>query len=449
MAFTSLPIATADSALTGAEGVAALQKAHDMPSAADVNNSVKKSSARLLNKISTGSDAVILVGGDSTGDEDFEWVYKLAEWLNSEHPTYTVNYYLWDVGAKEFPTEATQSFAGSGSAVISLYNGSVGGSRNDYMLGERFNNFAYGKNADLVICNYGHNIAQNLTTESYIEDLYCMYLAFIASVIEANPSAGCMVIGQNPQRTNTKLSIVNSAAKRAAGNLNCDYIDAYTKFEELEKITILYLTADVVHPSEKGQTLILGAVLDKMTSGAEKPALNSLAQSNGNLIATSDAQFLAWDGAGLPNRFLRSGNTQLTKDFAVFESGKGFSVRIESSVAAAGNTFIQYTLDAGQLTDVLGKDILIAMRFRRPLTSTPVTSGKVEIFIDNSVRVETDEHNNLPIGAWSYRFISALIPLASTSVKLNFYADDSTNDAVVNIDAVACFAHEIPTNFTS
>jgi hypothetical protein len=31
MAFTSLPIATADSALTGAEGVAALQKAHDMP----------------------------------------------------------------------------------------------------------------------------------------------------------------------------------------------------------------------------------------------------------------------------------------------------------------------------------------------------------------------------------------------------------------------------------
>jgi lysophospholipase L1-like esterase len=42
MAFTSLPIATADSALTGVDGVAALQKAHDMPSAADVTASVVK-----------------------------------------------------------------------------------------------------------------------------------------------------------------------------------------------------------------------------------------------------------------------------------------------------------------------------------------------------------------------------------------------------------------------
>jgi hypothetical protein len=43
MAFTEFPIVTADSALTGAQGVAAIQKAHDMPSAEVVNESVSKS----------------------------------------------------------------------------------------------------------------------------------------------------------------------------------------------------------------------------------------------------------------------------------------------------------------------------------------------------------------------------------------------------------------------
>jgi lysophospholipase L1-like esterase len=60
MAFTSLPIATADSALTGTQGVAAIQKAHDMPSAADVQNNIE---SEILGNI---HEKAITFIGDST-----------------------------------------------------------------------------------------------------------------------------------------------------------------------------------------------------------------------------------------------------------------------------------------------------------------------------------------------------------------------------------------------
>lgn len=405
------------------------------------------SSARLMNKITTNQDAVVLTFGDSTGNESFEFLYKFAEWINATYPQYTVNYYLWDVSNKEFPATPTQVFTGTGSQVVDFYNGSVGGSRNDYMLGERFSNFAIGKNADLIICNYGHNIADNLSTESYLNDLYCMYLACISQTVEANPDAGCIVMLQNPQQSNTKLLTVRTQARACANNLNCDYVDAYQVFEDLGKSTIYYLPADVVHPNENGQSLIFNALLSKIGNGTEKPAKNIMELSGDGLIPDSISKFTGWSGTGLPSGFLRSGNATLTRDTAVFESSKGFSVKIESASAGAGNTFIQHELSSESLALCQGKTMTVGMRFRRPLTATPITSGKVEIFLDSTTRIETDEHDNLPIGGWHYRFMSAFVPTGTTSIKLNFYADDGTTDAIINVDSVQAWVGELAYEF--
>jgi hypothetical protein len=79
MAFTSLPIATADSALTGSEGVAALQKAHDMPSAADVTG--------IVTGITINSTYTVGAGGDyTTINAALESLSKTKKQYNSSNP---------------------------------------------------------------------------------------------------------------------------------------------------------------------------------------------------------------------------------------------------------------------------------------------------------------------------------------------------------------------------
>lgn len=59
-----------------------------------------KKSISSFNGLATALDirlfsTALQVLGDSTGNETFEWVYKLALWIKEKYPTWNVNYRLW------------------------------------------------------------------------------------------------------------------------------------------------------------------------------------------------------------------------------------------------------------------------------------------------------------------------------------------------------------------
>ncbi|MDH8096101.1 hypothetical protein QIG34_27495, partial [Klebsiella pneumoniae] len=48
---------------------------------------------------SAQADAYIIILGDSTGNSDFEWVYKWSTWVASKYPTHSVRYRLFVDGS--------------------------------------------------------------------------------------------------------------------------------------------------------------------------------------------------------------------------------------------------------------------------------------------------------------------------------------------------------------
>lgn len=428
-AINAFPIQTRQMALAAKSIENALFSAANMPSAAGQLMHVLTHQLR---------DATVLIGSDSTGNEAWEWVYLLATKYATEFPSFTVEYYLWDVSNKQFPDDAEVISTGTGQRTLRIYNGAVGGSRPDYMLGERFEKFAASKNADLIICNYGHNFAQDVDNASYVNSNLCKYIEFIDAVVSQNPCAGCIVIGQSPQRTNNKMRLVVDAANKVAGLLNCDFVDVYSEFESQGKDVSLYLENDVVHPSPSGMALVIDKIWRSHSSVVSKTA-RTLAQVTSNNIIPEDVSNLGlWIGGSAPEGFVASANANLDRDLAVFGVSGSSSLKLSPDVSGDGNVFIQHALDDESVRKLRGRRLFVSMRFYRPLTATPVTSGKIEILLSDGTRIATAEHTNLPIGGWHERIISADIPYNETEIKLNFYADSSSEDsaATIYIDSI-------------
>jgi hypothetical protein len=120
MAFTSLPIATADSALTGTQGVAAIQKAHDMPSAAELNLLNPTSRAMKLALKNARLPIPISIQGDSTANEDTEWFILAMAEMAAKYPAYNMIQYLWSDANQTFLPPTTKQIGTSGERYVYL-----------------------------------------------------------------------------------------------------------------------------------------------------------------------------------------------------------------------------------------------------------------------------------------------------------------------------------------
>ncbi|MDH8008385.1 hypothetical protein QIG60_26340, partial [Klebsiella pneumoniae] len=82
---------------------------------------------------SAQADAYIIILGDSTGNSDFEWVYKWSTWVASKYPTHSVRYRLFVDGSGWDP-EIVMSTGTTGRSIY-IDNVSVHGSTERYYKG--------------------------------------------------------------------------------------------------------------------------------------------------------------------------------------------------------------------------------------------------------------------------------------------------------------------------
>lgn len=398
------------------------------------------------------SDVVVLVNGDSTGNETHEWAYRLAEWYGSQYPEYTVLYYLWNTGTNDYDSAETIS-TGAGSNTLHFYNGSVGGSRPDYMLGFRFDNFCRNiPNADLYILNHG----QNMTDTTYDAETFAnrvgLYYENITQVIETHSGAGCIVIGQNPRRLSDAMNVCVDAARFAAGELGCDYLDVHYEFIKRDKDIELYATGDTVHPSYMGQTLFLNLITKAHSVSSFRSARNAIARRIENLITNGDFSSYTTATYDIPTGFTRSGNAATTEDAVVFNLADGStSLKMEPINPGSGNVFVQYQLSAQQAAKCEGKKIVVGMRFKLPNISTPATAAAIELRFgatpDPDDIIKTYEHDNQPLDRFVWRFLVVDVPAGETVVKINFYADSSSTGHTINVSRVFACVGSLPGSF--
>lgn len=282
------------------------------------------------------ADVVFLFNGDSTGNDNNEWIYLFAAYLGEQYPTHTVRYALWDdVNTLDYAALSTIS-TGSGARNIDIYNASVGGLDPIGMLDARFDNAIAAIPADIVVWSHGHNV--DLTTGVGI------FWTGFENVKLAKPDAMTVIVKQNPWRDSSSQDAAFGYAETTAGLYGDTVVDAYAKFIAAGKPPGWY--ADNVHPSATGQEEgFLAAVVqvwEAARAGAKAPSVAFLSTTAQNLLnldgSSVDQGYGYFSGyvSGTPTGWTFSGTATLSKDTVEFDSAMGdtFSLKIEQTAAS-------------------------------------------------------------------------------------------------------------------
>lgn len=207
---------------------------------------------------SAQTDAFIIILGDSTGNSDFEWVYKWATWVATKYSTHSVRYRLF-VDGSGWDSEIVMS-TGTTGRTIYIDNVSVPGSTERYYQGAmRSQIYNSGRTYDLVILNYGHN-------EGTTVPELTIQAGFTEGVLAAkqdNPGAPVIVTAQNPRRDFPDHSArAVSAWSRVAAVHGLGIIDVYSKFIDLGVPEDLY--TDFIHPNAAGMDVWAGVAIEAL-----------------------------------------------------------------------------------------------------------------------------------------------------------------------------------------
>ena len=204
--------------------------------------------ASMTNTIARLDDAsqplTIAVVGDSTGNNDDEWVSLTAERINREYGR-TVIYNPWLPATTAYG--AARTLPGEGEPVT-IWNFSAPGERSAYSI----RHLAVGvpETPDLVIINHGHN---ELPSEA---------AGFIGSLIDRvgelrDPAPALAVTLQNPRLDELGIEpsqrISSAVAELISEHPGAVTIDVRSAFEAAGPSTLTY--PDGVHPAPAGSRL--------------------------------------------------------------------------------------------------------------------------------------------------------------------------------------------------
>jgi lysophospholipase L1-like esterase len=188
-----------------------------------------------------GPEPAVVVLGDSTGDEEDEWVHLWARSLARERGAQVRD---WDATAEAYRAPVT---LGGLAPQVSVRNGSLSGARASYAT-ERLERLLP-TGTDLVLLSYGHNHGPADVAE--VGEL-------VDAVRRRAPRAVVVVVLQNPQLDDANAAVrrevARQAADRAVATLGVD--EAFA----VDPRPLETLLLDAVHPGPEGSGVWADAV---------------------------------------------------------------------------------------------------------------------------------------------------------------------------------------------
>ena len=191
---------------------------------------------------------VIGVAGDSTGNDNNEWVSRMTSAFASHYPERRVEYGLWSDLTQDYSSTRLLQ-AGTGSSSLKVYNGSMPGSTLAYHRGRV--SALFPERLDLLIVSTGHNYrAQD--ADPYLAEIG----ALVADVRALYPDVEVVVSSQNPSFSDGSWPAANvtahaarlAALRTAALSLGYGYIPVYEAFTAKPDGGRAWVMADGIHP---------------------------------------------------------------------------------------------------------------------------------------------------------------------------------------------------------
>lgn len=392
--------------------------------------------AALLNKIHRNlEDCQILVLGDSTGNDQNEWVYLMAQRLGPMFPAYTIKHTLWDPVGFAWPVPDVLS-VGTGAQSITVYSGSVAGARTTYAQGGLWGSMIQGLAPDVVMINYGHN--QGATPGAWFSD----YINLTEALLEVFPGAGIVQIIQNPETLNTlqgQRATVYEAIARMRGFGTVNIHQVFFDYGNWNPD----LMADNVHPNSAGQLLWVAEVMKLYTYDRLCPIRgnnsSSFMQRGIQLLVNGD---FALFGGALPDGWVvLAGAPTAAKDLVNFESPNGYSVLLSATGGA------QAAIGQGiPASYTKGRWITALVRMRIEVGATDNT-GVVGLY-DNVTGLlkDNDGGRGARGGAFRWVVVSKFIPVNAATVRIYIYPDTGVTNAQCRVDSASVVLGRLPMN---
>lgn len=233
----------------------------------------------LLGKLRLGvDDAYLVVVGDSTGaaSQTDSWGPRLAAWLASKFPAYTVLRYEWTVGSGYGSAVTVQT--GTGAQTLHFYNGSAAGQSIQYST----TNIAtlVPVTPDLVIVNHGHNNGESLTPNPPSQPGFrSVYLALLAEIRARFPRTGMLLTTQNPETSPVAGATITLHKQHAQAIAQIAAAEGMGLVDVMSAFTLSttsgLVSGDGIHPTSAGYTLWLQTVQAEFPTSL--PALSAVA----------------------------------------------------------------------------------------------------------------------------------------------------------------------------
>lgn len=398
----------------GREGLIYSTLAGSTAAAFDKASSLRQFWARVN---SNARDVKLIVMGDSTGNEDTEWVYLLAQWLGTQVPTHSIKYRLYNASTG-WPA-ATTLASGSGAYSIEVWNGSVAGSVAEDFEGSKEAMFWGSNEFDVVLVNLGHNYGTT-TTES---QAFMRFIGTVCNIRSLAPRADLLVTLQNPRRDTggaEQTARMVAAWRAVAAQIGCGVIDWHSGFLALAN-PAAYM-ADTVHPNDLGQLHVCFPaakhefVRPLALCGAVMPMPSPLETIGRNYI--NNPRFAYWT-AGVPNSWTLT-NATARKETAIAE---GSLYALAAVVGVSGTPVLTQVLAGAWLAPLRGKSITAVHRVRKPAGMNAL-AGRISAVSNNGSVSEfftSNARGDAGAGGWTWEVSQIQVQTDAVSLTINCY----------------------------
>ena len=342
-------------------------------------------------------DVNLLIQSDSTGDEQVEWVYKVAVQLADLFPTYSVNYYLWDDTTNNYLVADSLS-TGTGTFALDIYNGAKAGSTAQYFTANRKPNVYAGKTFDLIIQNYGHNQTSAGTLNKTVYRL----TESVSQLIADNQDTEIALTLQNIDTSVEDFTAIQVQATKIVADLfGLGIIDIRSIFrwKQLNGVLGDWMN-DSVHPNSVGQTVWANTVMDALKNPLKQKQnkIDSLSENFDSWTINSHLDNWVWTEAaplGWTQTF-----TTLSKELTIKET-LSWSTKCEGNDVTTGT--LTQNINGILTTRKQGSGLLFAARVYVPEGNTTDNAGRVDIASD--LGSEASSQYGEVFGAFSWRIV--------------------------------------------
>jgi len=391
----------------------------------------------LVSKLDRGvSNAGILVVSDSTGNQTNEWPYLVAQYLADKYPAYTVVARFWDeVGEVAYSSPVTVQ-TGSGAYTLSVWIAAKAGSVPGYFLGSRFAAaVADIGTPDVVFINHGHNTGDPTTALATNGNTRNTLLSLTETVAVTHPSAGIVLIAQNPTSVagrETWQALKANVLDEIAGYRGYGVLDVHQAFIDYGDWETDLTNVDGIHPLPAGSLLWASVVEDALADArAALPArieTTPLLMNAKNYLSNFD--FSSW-AATDPDSWTPNSSATTSKDTTNYETGSQ-ACKVTGN-GTSGAAQLEQALGASKARELRGKLVTLAVRVRKPTANTQT----VRLVLLDSTGSGNQVVADVPAGAagaavdaYMWIFITKRMDAAATNVYVRLQSRTSGTTVV-------------------